>query len=174
MKTKLSFATRILEYYDDLIRYARYLCNGSSVESEDLVQDTYLRACQKKRSYNNEHDKLKYWLLKIMRRLFLDCLRRNTKLGIGQHLEIKEYRYPNNEDVDSIFFEFERQEVMEALESIDSLESQILRLRYLGYKFAEISDVCSISAGEARLKAYRARKKMTQKNSEILESLRMT
>lgn len=57
--------------------YAKRLCNHNIVECEDLVQETYLKAIDKKDSFQYDKSGMKYWLLSIMHNIFIDKKRKN-------------------------------------------------------------------------------------------------
>jgi RNA polymerase sigma factor (sigma-70 family) len=65
------------ELYKSLMYYAKRLCNHNVEECEDLVQETYLKAIDKKDSFQFDKADMKYWLLSIMHNIFIDKKRRN-------------------------------------------------------------------------------------------------
>jgi RNA polymerase sigma factor (sigma-70 family) len=65
------------DLYKSLLGYAKKLCNHNIVEYEDLVQETYLKAIDKKDYFKSEKSDIKFWMLSIMHNIFIDRKRRN-------------------------------------------------------------------------------------------------
>lgn len=65
------------DLHKSLTFYAKKLCNYNVTEYEDLVQETYLKAIDKKDFFKSEKADMKYWLISIMRNIFIDKKRKN-------------------------------------------------------------------------------------------------
>src|SRR2546430_601902 len=66
------FETRILEYRKPLMQFACYLTRNTE-DAKDLVQETYLRALERRHQYA-EDNSLFGWLYIMLKRLWLDGL----------------------------------------------------------------------------------------------------
>lgn len=56
--------------------YAKKLTNFNLLESEDLVQDTFLKAIDKKEYYKPDKADMKKWLLSILHNIYIDNKRK--------------------------------------------------------------------------------------------------
>jgi RNA polymerase sigma factor (sigma-70 family) len=61
---------------DSLMFYAKKLTYYDINESEDLLQETYLKAIDKKDKYTSEKADLKHWMISIMHNIYVDKKRK--------------------------------------------------------------------------------------------------
>src|ERR1700743_1341055 len=73
-RTGMCDAASLIIYLDDLYAYALFLTRNRT-ESEDLVQETYLRAVKSLASLTDQN-KLKPWLMAILRNVWISQLRK--------------------------------------------------------------------------------------------------
>jgi RNA polymerase sigma-70 factor, ECF subfamily len=76
-KDQRLFKCLVLPLLDDLHRLAYFLCHNQD-DAEDLVADTVRKACEKFRSLKN-HDKIKPWLIRILKNTFVSFCRTRNK-----------------------------------------------------------------------------------------------
>jgi RNA polymerase sigma-70 factor, ECF subfamily len=75
----------LVEYEDTLLKIARGL-TGNDAHARDLVQDTFLRAIEKKSSFR-PGTMLRAWLVAILNHRFVDLCRRDKARGVHQPVE---------------------------------------------------------------------------------------
>jgi RNA polymerase sigma-70 factor (ECF subfamily) len=74
--TTVEFCTQLVRHESVMLKYA-YSFNLKRDDAKDLVQDTYVKALQNRDKYV-DNEKLKYWVLAIMRNTFVDTYRRTS------------------------------------------------------------------------------------------------
>lgn len=137
-------------FYDALIRYAMTMTN-SHAEAEDVVQETFLRAYQNRGLLENVgQNKAKNWLYKTARNLYIDKVRRKSKLPPPEE-------EPMEEDDFSYIF------VQQALQEIPEELSHIVALRYFsGFNSTEIGEILGISPATVRTRLRAASKRLSK------------
>lgn len=137
-------------FYDALVRYAMTMTN-SHAEAEDVVQETFLRAYQNQGLLENVgQNKAKNWLYKTARNLYIDKVRRKSKLPPPEE-------EPMEEDDFSYIF------VQQALQEIPEELSHIVALRYFsGFNSTEIGEILGISPATVRTRLRAASKRLSK------------
>lgn len=137
-------------FYDALVRYAMTMTN-SHAEAEDVVQETFLRAYQNRGLLENVgQNKAKNWLYKTARNLYIDKVRRKSKLPPPEE-------EPMEEDDFSYIF------VQQALQEIPEELSHIVALRYFsGFNSTEIGEILGISPATVRTRLRAASKRLSK------------
>lgn len=143
-------------YYEDLYRYAAWLCRDSGI-AEVVVQETLLRAW-KSLDALREDEAAKHWLLTIVRR-------ENARYFDGakvQMLDIDELTPKQNEMLSTTVHE-DLDEMREAIHRLDDDYREPLVLQVLmGYSTREISETIGITQGAVLTRLHRARLKLKE------------
>lgn len=140
---------------------------GSSLEAEDLVQETYLRAF---RFFHRYEESLPFvnWLYRIMSNAHIDSVRRRSKIHAfslesvlpGSHspVEVAD-RSPNADRIllDSTFGE----EIQRALDAMTpEFRIAVLLADVEGMAYEEVAEVMQTSVGTVRSRIHRGRKQL--------------
>lgn len=163
---KANFSEAALEHLDALYGFAVTLTRNQT-ESEDLVQETYLRAV---RAFGQlmPDSNLKGWLFAIMRNVWLNQLRhaRSGPRFIELDSEEEEMDFPDASGTDpfSIYLrKVERREVRAAIESLPLLHREIIVLRDIeGFSYQQIASILGCPAGTVMSRLGRAREKLRE------------
>jgi RNA polymerase sigma factor (sigma-70 family) len=141
-----------------------YRFTRNQEESQDLVQDTILKALLYKNKFKKDTN-LKGWLFTIMRNTFINNYRKaknaktttdNTKELYFLHVED-----PNTPNRPEKLFEFN-----EMWESINKVKDELqipFKMYETGYKYHEIAEHLNIPIGTVKNRIFHARKEI-QKN----------
>jgi RNA polymerase sigma-70 factor (ECF subfamily) len=164
--TKASFSEAAIEHLDALYGFAVTLTRNPT-ESEDLVQETYLRAV---RAFGQlmPDSNLKGWLFAIMRNVWLNQLRhsRSGPQFIELDAEEEKMDFPDASGTDplSIYLrKIERREVRAAIESLPLLHREIILLRDIeGFSYQQIATILGCPAGTVMSRLGRAREKLRE------------
>lgn len=163
---KVGFSEAALEHLDALYGFAMAMTRNET-ESEDLVQETYLRAV---RAFGQlmPDSNLKGWLFAIMRNVWLNQLRhaRSGPQFIEIDAEEGETDFPDASRTDpfSIYLrKVERREVRAAIESLPLLHREIILLRDIeGFSYQQIASILGCPAGTVMSRLGRAREKLRE------------
>lgn len=154
--------------YTLLMSVAMHLVYNTEI-AEDLVQDTFERFYVKNITFPSEED-AKYWLLRVVKNLSLNHLRRNKR---DSSLVKKMTSSPLHESVNfsdsakETEKEEEKKAVREAVESLPESFRLVIKLKeYSGLDYKSIGKVLGISETNVKVRVHRARKKL----EEILAS----
>ncbi len=147
----------IASYRSELLRIV--MCRISDrMAAEDLVHDTLLKALEL-RAHAPTPDKLFFWLLTILRfkRSRVTRAHQLRYKHFDDYVEPEELENMPAPDAegssDSLCTQLD---VLLMLQSIDNpRDRQLMKLRLLGYTFAEIGTVMHITTGNARLRFFR-------------------
>ena len=147
MDSAETFEKAALGHLDAVYRAAVALCGGRQ-EADDLVQETYLRAFERFESFRPGTN-CKAWLLRIMRNIWIDRLRRKKIAGnelplaeqaVAEEGRDKETVWSNAED---LIENFSDEQVIKALSELQ--EDQRLTLFLIDVEQLSQEDVARIT-----------------------------
>ncbi len=167
--TAWNFESAELPYRDQLFKTALRMTR-SVEETEDLLQETYLKAYKYYDRFE-EGTNLKAWLFRIMKNTFInnyrkrkvqpqqvefDDLRESVENGL-----LEEFQTPEA-DPESTFLEGEVDgAVREALASLPhDYKMAVLMVDLQGFTYQEVADTLAVPVGTIMSRLYRGRKKM--------------
>ncbi|MGH8550893.1 MAG: sigma-70 family RNA polymerase sigma factor [Methylococcales bacterium] len=152
---KAEYERLVIPYSADLYRYAFWLCKDS-LQSEDLVQETCLRAWKSLDKLNNR-EAPKPWLFAILRNEYSRQFARQRPEISEVDLEQIESRDAAN-DTSTEAFVLRQALDMLAVEYREPLLLQVLG----GFSCEEIGDLCGISKGAAMTRLFRAKQRLRE------------
>ena len=159
-----SFLREMEAHIDGAYNFARWLTRGGD-EAEDLVHDALARALAHWNQYT-PGTQMKSWLFTILRRIFLNRLRR------GKY-EVTSFEYPENEDMLPIEPRggparlppgLLRKDLDAALTSLPEAQRSLVLLADLEeLSLEEIAEVMEVPIGTVKSRLWRARRALRQK-----------
>lgn len=164
------FERLALEHLDAVDRFARSLTRHSA-ESDDLVQETFLRALRSAESFDLRSFGMKPWLLRILHNLFLSRATREKKQPKAVDDE-QLHTSPANSTVQPLSAEEQSWEANETLARAMRQLSPDLRNTMLLWAldeltYQEIADVMEVPVGTIMSRLHRARQRLR----ELLEGV---
>src|SRR5210317_1647101 len=164
--TSWDFSSGQLPYRDQLFKTALRLTR-SVEESEDLLQETYLKAYRHYHQFT-EGTNLKAWLFRIMKNSFINTYRRNKNRP--QMMDFDELRDSGDgfeehapatqgPETDLIGRELDH-EIREALMDLPHhYRMAVLMVDLQGLSYQEVADALAVPIGTIMSRLYRGRKK---------------
>lgn len=143
------------KYYTEIYLYAFSLCKDHYV-AQDLTSDTFFKAML---SLDDSISYIKYWLLRVCKNLFLDYVRKNSKLNIDDGLEnsISIEETPLNKIIEN---EENRKIYQHILNLHPSYREIIILYYYCDLTLKEMSSQTGLTEGAVKTLLFRARKKL--------------
>ena len=143
-------------YFTDVYRYALSLC-GDAALADDLTSECFLKAMRAIGGFRGECE-LRVWLCQILKRIYLDHLRRDGK-------EVPSESLPENANTPDPAEAFAQQDqamrAHRALHRLPEPYREVFSLRVLGgLGFAAIGELFSKSQNWACVTYHRARQKL--------------
>ncbi len=161
--TTIEFSHQITSLKGSLELFTRKF-TMNQMESEDLVQDTVLKALLNKDKFKINTN-LKGWLFTIMRNTFINNYRKsqqsNTMLDNTKDLYFLNVADDYTFNTPDANFEYE-----ELMNSIAELEENLLipfKMHMEGFKYLEIANELNIPIGTVKNRIFIARKEIQQK-----------
>ena len=150
----------IRKYREALYFHALYIVKDQA-EAYDVVQEVFIRAMRETRFFNPDF-KMKAWLYRVTSNLCFNMLR--NKKRRGAILDTMVRPEPLGADqVEQIFADQQRSEVMSWLDAMSEAHREILLLRYYDdLSYAEIADVLQIKLGTVMSRLSRARMRLLE------------
>ncbi len=133
-------------------------------ESQDLVQDTLLRALTYRDKFRKDTN-LKGWLFTIMRNTYINNYRKAQREKTT-HDTSKELYYLNVEDEHTFNRPQESFEFKEIWKNVNSIKDDLLipfKMHTTGYKYDEIAKHLGIPIGTVKNRIFHARKEIQKK-----------
>lgn len=133
-------------------------------ESQDLVQDTLLRALTYRDKFRKDTN-LKGWLFTIMRNTYINNYRKAQREKTSRD-NSKELYYLNVEDEHTFNRPQDTMEFKEIWENANSIKEDLLtpfKMHTTGYKYEEISKELGIPIGTVKNRIFHARKEIQSK-----------
>lgn len=131
-----------------LRRVARAITRNQDA-ADDLVQDTLLRALQKG-DQRREDSSLRPWLLRVLRNLHIDGLRRAAQRGLSVEISPEDASCPPRQELQVLL-----REVMTAMKSLGA--GDLLFASALQYSYEEMAARKEVPVGTVRSRLSRAR-----------------
>ncbi len=150
-------------YFGDVFRYALRLTEGNQALAEDLTGDCFMKAMNAIDSFRGECE-LRVWLCQILKRLYLDHLRRQSRRTPAPLPE----DLPDPEDLEERFMQADAaMRAHQALHSLQEPYREVFSLRALGgLSFKQIGQLFGKTDNWACVTYHRARGKLKDELEE--------
>ena len=161
--TNIEFASRI-SALNDTLRGFTYRFTRNAEESQDLVQDTMLRALTYQDKFR-DNTNLKGWLFTIMRNTFINHYRK-AKMARTSTDHTKELYYLNVADTHTFNRPEKSLEFQEIWKNINGLREELrvpFKMYSSGYKYHEIANHLHLPIGTVKNRIFHARKEIQEK-----------
>ena len=155
--TALEFNHQIIGLQPTLKLYTRRFTVDKE-ESEDLLQDTILKALSNKEKFT-QNTNFKAWLYTIMKNTFINKYRKEAKART-QLDNTKDLYYLNVADThtfNSPGSGMEYREIMELMNELKDIYLIPFKMYFDGYKYHEISEEMNIPLGTVKTRIFYAR-----------------
>jgi RNA polymerase sigma-70 factor (ECF subfamily) len=170
LRNKELFEKEFMPHLDALYNFAYHL-TGNEEDSNDLVQDTFLKAFRFIESYQIGTN-AKAWLFKILKNSFINEYRR--KVRSPNEVDYEDFvTYHEGDDAasvgkldlrDDVFKGLIGDEVTRALNELDiDFRTVILLCDVEGFSYEEIAKIIDIPVGTVRSRLHRARNLLKEK-----------
>lgn len=161
--TSSEFTTQIAGLQDTLKQFT-YRFTKNMEESQDLVQDTLLRALTYKEKFR-ENTNLKGWLFTIMRNTFINNYRK-AKIAKTTTDNTKDLYFLNVADTHTFNRPEKLMEFKEIWNNVNVVREELkipFKMYSTGYKYHEIAEHLNIPIGTVKNRIYHARKEIQKK-----------
>jgi RNA polymerase sigma-70 factor (ECF subfamily) len=157
------FERLALEQIDMLYRVARRLSRDPS-RTEDLVQETYLRALRSRDSFNLETFGIKPWLLRILHNLHLSRSQREARQPAA--VDDLDLAGPDRRSatlpIDSHSFEGMDEQLVRAIDGLaDEYRSVLMLWAVEDFSYKEIAEALDIPIGTVMSRLHRVRQRLS-------------
>lgn len=157
---KEEFEKIFIEHINGLYSLALRL-TSNSVDAEDLVEDTFLRAFRFISKFKKGTN-IKSWLFRIMHNLFINNYRKKKREP--EILELKEEILTEQDIPQDFFSKFLDTEIQEALDSLHEEFKEVVVLSDLeDFSYKEISEILNCPIGTVRSRLSRGREILFKK-----------
>jgi len=168
-KERRQFNVALENRYQRLYRLA-FAWSHQAILAEDLVQETMLKALEKRKDLNNmEH--LDAWLSKIMRNQFIDNMRFNRRWDCVEEAEIDQHFAVDCNESEMIRKQAAEQ-FYQAMAKLPFSQREVITLADIqGFSYQEIADITSTPIGTvmSRISRGRERLKTLLQNNDYLQ-----
>ncbi len=161
--TILDFSHQVSSLRPMLRTFTRRFTNDRE-ESQDLVQDTILKALTYREKFRDDTN-LKGWLFTIMRNTFINNYRKNQRAKTSNDTT-KELYFLNVEDTHTFNRPQESIEFKEVWRNVNNMKDELLipfKMHATGYKYQEIAKHLNIPIGTVKNRIFHARKEIQKK-----------
>lgn len=176
----LRFERELLPHADALYNFAMHLTNYKEEDSDDLVQDAYLKAMRFMDKYEAGTNP-KAWLFTILKNAFINEYRKRVKQPtkvdyeeiVNFHQEEESTAYSSYMDLREEMFEnMMGDEVSTAISELPhEFRTVILLCDIEGFSYEEIANIIDIPIGTVRSRLHRARNLLKEKLKSYAETL---
>ncbi len=162
---KDSFGEIYQLFYKRIYRYCLVNLNYDEQLSQDICQETFLKAWKSIKSFSSfEGGSFQAFLFRIARNLMIDHSRKKSEISLENFGDIEDKK-DHEEDLDR---ETEQAKVRKVIENLDEAEKQIIILRYFEeLSTSEVAKVLNIKDGALRVRIHRVLKKLKDEMVKI-------
>lgn len=174
-----SFEVVALEHIDVVYRVAVGLC-GRSVDADDLVQDTFLKAFERFGMFE-QGTNCKSWLLRILRNTWIDRLRH--KKVVGNVVSLEDDIIDQSPEVDAdvrlnssdLLEKFSDEQVIKALKHLPHEQQLTLLLIDVEQMTqAEVAEITGVAVGTVKSRASRGRMELKKRLESYAKEMGLT
>jgi RNA polymerase sigma-70 factor (ECF subfamily) len=145
------------EYNENIYRFVFFKLNQNRQVAEDVTQNVFMKAWEKRDSYDATKSSLRTWLYLISKRLVVDEYRKKSMPVIGN--EVEQLQEGNNKLEDEYMLSF----VTKRINNLKEQDKEIIILRYIeGIELDEISLIINKSYDATKVACNRAMKKLQE------------
>ena len=153
------------KFYDTvfpiLFRVA-YRITANEEAAEDLCQDAFFRLYEKNMVFPQK-DEAKYWLIRVVKNAALNYAKRKERERKAYQRAFKEDSRVQETGEESLLKKETRQEVLDALKKLpENLRMVLILKEYGDLNYKEIGRILGISEGNVKVRAFRARERLTE------------
>jgi len=143
----------------DVYRYLLSLSRDDDL-SEDLTQETFLRAMKTIKRYNGSC-KLSVWLCQIAKHLWYQHLEKHSR---QKQVELTDDIQGSDSPEIAVMLRAQKADLYKAIHSLPESMREVVHMRLTGeFSFAEIGEILSKNENWARTTFYRAKQKIIEK-----------
>ena len=156
------FEQIVLEYQNAIINF-HFRFTGNRADSEDLAQDTFIKAYKKLHTLK-DYNKLRSWLYSIARRVAIDHYRKYKNREIPVDNEVLVTLAVKSETPETLIEQNEiSKELKKCLETLPQRDRFLIELLYYyEFSYKEISEMLHINKNTLKSRLYRARKILSE------------
>lgn len=145
---------------DQVYRYVYFKIHAD--EAEDLVELVFLKAWEKRHTFDAKKSSLKTWLFVIARNVVIDFMRaKRDVVDLDAAINIPDASQPTPKDVTER--RLNRDNLRLALNYLEEPYKEIVVLRYMeDFSYGEIADLLGKTETSVRVLTFRALKKLKQ------------
>jgi RNA polymerase sigma-70 factor (ECF subfamily) len=172
----LRFEQELLPHADSLFNFAMHLTNYREDDSNDLVQDAYLKALRFMDKYETGTNP-KAWLFTILKNAFINEYRKKAKQPTKVDFEdIIQYQHDEEHVVnytdlrEEVFENMMGDEITKAISELpQEFRTVIILCDIEGFSYEEIALIVDIPIGTVRSRLHRARNLLKEKLKRYAE-----
>lgn len=157
------FEKQIPELYPRLHRSIRAYTAGSGVNVDDILQETFLKACKKIDQFDGE-SALYTWLYSIARNLTIDEFRSRKRKADRTHKPSDEFEIADTSTESNEYREKEVNDLRIAVSELPELLREVVVMKTMeGLSYKEISKVTGVNTETLKNRMFRAKKELAER-----------
>jgi RNA polymerase sigma-70 factor, ECF subfamily len=117
------------EYYDKVARYA-YARIGEKAEAEDIASETFVKALESIKTYDDRGLPMQAWVFRIAHNLVVDHFRKASRGKIAS-IDIADLK-DESDPISAAEINIEMSRVNEAMQALTEEQKEVVRLRFFG------------------------------------------
>lgn len=160
-----AFQENLMKLQDNLLNFA-YKLTSNRDDAYDLLQDTTLKALDNEEKYA-DNTNFKGWVFTIMRNLFINNYRRNSRAATIVDTTDNLYHLNLSQDsgLESPEESYGAQEITAAISEFSEEYRIPFSMHVAGYKYSEIAEEMNLPLGTVKSRIFFARKKLQERFS---------